>query len=172
MQPDRVEGAWLQFASTEGEQLVRIHEDGRAALVGLPPKLRDSDLEIRPLRGGWLVAANHHFPGGLREQQLCENGFNPCGSLAVAQLSPRGRWTSVQTFPGAFLPNEETREVLAESHGRIELAWLQEGAERIRLVVARRGIFHFAWIDSRAQVETTAVHVKCAGMGHGSPGGS
>lgn len=50
--PDPVGGGWVQFETPAGVELTRINEDGVAAPVALPPKLRGQYLELMPLQDG------------------------------------------------------------------------------------------------------------------------
>ena len=157
VQPDRSEGAWLALASPDGERLVRIQEDGRATPVELPPKLRGEELEITPLRDGWTVAVDRYWPGGLQEEGECQPASGSSGSslalrapariasearcseLVVAQLSPRGRWTHVQSIPHSYGRESQASEPV-ETGNRIELAWSEgEQFQPIRVAVARPG---------------------------------
>src|ERR1039458_4193198 len=156
MQPDPGEGAWLQIAGPEGERLVRINEDGRVTPVELPPKLRGEELEITSLRNGWTVAIDRYWPGGLQEQLACQpvgSGSSPssltlrprariaagtrCSELVVAQLSPSGRWSRVQSMPHSFGRESQASEPV-KTGGRIELAWTEAAQfEPVRVAVAR-----------------------------------
>jgi hypothetical protein len=157
IQPDLRQGAWLQLTSPDGERLVRIQEDGRATAVELPLKLRGEELEITPLRDGWTVAIDRYWPGGPQEEGECQPGSSSSGSslalrapariasearcseLVVAQLSPSGRWTQVQSIPHSFGRESEASEPV-ETGNRIELAWSEgEQFQPIRVAVARPG---------------------------------
>jgi len=158
IQPDPSEGAWLQLAGPEGERLVRIQEDGRVTPFELPSKLRGEGLQITPLRDGWTVAIDRYWPGGIQEQSACQpgsgssssslslrapariaNGEARCSELVVAQLSPSGRWTQVQSIPHSFGRESETSEPVETANG-IELAWSEgEQFQPTRVAVARPG---------------------------------
>jgi hypothetical protein len=159
IQPDSREGAWIQFAGPSGERLVRVHEDGHAVAVELPPKLRGEGLDLTPLPGGWTLAVDRYWPGGESEELACQPAGSDsslsmgpsrapkalvaagarCSELVVAQLSPRGQWTSVQSLPGSY-GRESFASEPAESGGHIELAWTEEEQfAPIRVAVARPG---------------------------------
>jgi hypothetical protein len=159
IQSDPREGAWIQFASPLGERLVRVHEDGRTVAVELPPKLRGEGLDLTPLPSGWTLAVNRYWPGGKSQELACQpvgSGSSlsvlhsrapkarvaseaRCSELVVAQLSPGGHWTAVQSLPHSFGRESFTSEPV-ESGGEIELAWTEEEQfAPIRVAVARPG---------------------------------
>jgi hypothetical protein len=157
VQSDPREGAWMQFASPQGERLVRVDERGRATAVELPPKLRGEGLDLTPLPSGWTLAVDRFWPGGSSEELTCQpassgsslsvrasraplgTGEGRCSELVVAQLSPRGHWTAVQSLPYSFGRESFTSEPV-ESGGQIELAWTEEEQfAPIRVAVARAG---------------------------------
>jgi hypothetical protein len=158
IQPDLRQGAWLQLTSPDGERLVRINEDGLVTAVELPLKLRGEGLQVTPLRDGWTVAVDRYWPGGLQEQLGCQPvgsgssvssltlrprariaAATRCSELVVAQLSPSGRWTQVQSIPHSFGRESEASEPV-ETGNRIELAWSEgEQFQPIRVAVARPG---------------------------------
>jgi hypothetical protein len=123
VKPDPIEGAWLKFTSPGGEQLFRIHEDGRIALVRLPSKLHGEELEVTPLASGWTVATDR---------------VRPDGELVVATRSPSGRWTKVQPIPHSFGRDSGTA-VPVEDRGLIELAWSEGESLPIWVAVAHPG---------------------------------
>jgi hypothetical protein len=154
IQPDLREGAWLQLAGPDGERLVRIHENGRSTPVELPRQLRGEQLEITPLRDGWTVAVDRYWPGGSQEQLGCQPGSGSssssltrariaseaqCSELVVAQLSPTGHWSRVQSMPFSYGRESQASEPV-ETGGRIELAWTEaEQFQPIRVALARPG---------------------------------
>jgi hypothetical protein len=159
IQSDPRGGAWIQFASPLGERLVRVHEDGRAVAVELPPKLRGEGLDLTPLPSGWTLAVDRYWPGGESEELACQPVGSSsslsvlpsrapkalvatetrCSELVVAQLSPGGQWTSVQSLPDSH-GRESFASEPAESSGHIELAWTdEEQFAPIRVAVARPG---------------------------------
>jgi hypothetical protein len=160
IQADPRDGAWVQFASAQGERLLRIHEDGRPDAVELPPKLRGEGLNLTLLPSGWALAVDRYWPGGKSEERACEpvGGGAPdlargppratafaagsegrCSELLAAQLSPRGYWTVPQALPHSFARDSFVSEAV-ESAGRIELAWTEEEVfTPIWVAVARRG---------------------------------
>jgi hypothetical protein len=154
IQPDLREGAWLQLAGPDGERLVRIHENGRGTPVELPRQLRGEQLEITPLRDGWTVAVDRYWPGGSQEQLGCQPGSGSssssltrariaseaqCSELVVAQLSPTGHWSRVQSMPFSYGRESQASEPV-ETGGRIELASTEaEQFQPIRVALARPG---------------------------------
>ena len=159
IQSDPREGTWMQFASPQGERLVRIAEGGHASAVELPTKLRGEGLDLTPLPSGWTLAVDRYWPGGKSEELACQPVGSSsslsvlpsralkalvatearCSELVVAQLSPGGQWTSVQSLPDSY-GRESFASEPAESGGQIELAWTEEEQfAPIRVAVARPG---------------------------------
>ncbi len=159
IQSGRGEGAWIQFASPQGERLVHVHEDGRAAAVELPTRLRGEELDLAPLPSGWTLAVDRYWPGAKSEELACQPVGSSsslsaltsrapkalvatearCSELVVAQLSPGGQWTPVQSLPDSY-GRESFASEPAESGGHIELAWTEEEQfAPIRVAVARPG---------------------------------
>ncbi|HEX3433996.1 MAG TPA: hypothetical protein VHT25_08050 [Solirubrobacteraceae bacterium] len=163
MRPDVHQGTWLQLAGPEGERLVRIQEDGHLAAVALPPMLRGEDLQITPLRDGWTVAVDRYWPGGVHEEEACQQGSGSsasqssvrvrsvsaqiareageplCSELVVAQLSPSGHWGDVRLIPHSFGRESEASEPVL-TNNEIELAWSEgEDFQPIRVAVGRPG---------------------------------
>jgi hypothetical protein len=145
VEPDPRAGAWLHFPTPGGERLLRMGEVGAVKDVGLPRKLRGEELAITPLRDGWTVATDRYWPGGRAQEEECHPSYahsdsfvrngprarsasSGCGEMVVAELSPRGRWTRVET-----LANTDGREPWVgepvDVHGKVELAWAETGGE-------------------------------------------
>jgi hypothetical protein len=135
---DPLQGGWVRFAGPQGLQLARISEDGKVWPIVLPPLLQaETNGEfggvLRPLRSGWLVDVASFYPGGSSERVECEDSRVPpetCGELAVAELSPAGRWTAPQPLPHSRGGDASAAEPVEVGGGRIELAW-EEGAPGI-----------------------------------------
>jgi hypothetical protein len=142
---DPVQGGWVRFAGPQGLQLARISEDGEVWPIGLPPLLQtETNGEfgnvLTPLRSGWLVDVAPFYPGGSSERVECDSRFPPetCGELAVAELSPTGRWTTPQPLPHSRGRDASAAEPVEVSGGRIELAW-EEGQPGIPTISVADG---------------------------------
>lgn len=135
---DPLQGGWVRFAGPQGLQLARISEDSEVWPIVLPPLLQtETNGEfggvLTPLRSGWLVEVAPFYPGGSSERVECEDSRLPpetCGELAVAELSPAGRWTAPQPLPRSRGRDASAAEPVEVGGGRIELAW-EEGAPGI-----------------------------------------
>jgi hypothetical protein len=143
---DPVQGGWFEFGSSHGLQLARISEDGEVSPLVLPPLMQvEAGGEywgvLTPLRSGWLVDVDTFFPGGSSERVECDSRFPPetCGQLAVAELSPAGRWTTPQPLPRARGRDARAAEPVEVGGGRIELAW-EEGSQLGAASVAVAGL--------------------------------
>jgi hypothetical protein len=145
---DPVQGGWVRFAGPEGQELARISEAGVPRLIAVPPLLRpegrSDGLSFTPLRSGWLVVVGRFYPGGARERSECLEAWEPseaCSELAVAELSPAGRWTTPQALPGSRGFEAGAAGPVELPGGRIELAWEREQAAKptIRVAVGRLG---------------------------------
>lgn len=137
-------GVWLYFPAPGGERLLRTDEAGQAVSVGLPRKLRGEELALTHLRDGWTLATNRYWPGGREQEESCHPSYahsssltrrgararavSGCGELVVAELSPHGRWTKVQTLINTDAAESWVSDPV-EVHGKIELAWAELGRE-------------------------------------------
>ncbi len=145
---DPVQGGWVRFAGPQGLQLARVSEDGEVRSIALPPLLQaETNGEfggvMTPLRSGWVVVVGDFYPGGSSERVECEEGLptETCGELAVAELSPAGRWTAPQPLPRSRGRDASAAEPVEIGGGRIELAWEegQPGIPTISVAVGRLG---------------------------------
>jgi hypothetical protein len=146
---DPVQGGWVRFAGPQGQELARISEAGVARLIALPPLLRpegrSEGLSVTPLRSGWLVVVGRFYPGGARERSECQESRDPsetCSQLAVAELSPAGRWTTPQSLPASRGFDASAAGPVELPGRRIELAWEKEQAEqssKIRVAIGPLG---------------------------------
>jgi hypothetical protein len=145
---DPVQGGWVRFAGPLGRELARISEAGAVRPIVLPPLLQaetrgEFQGVLTPLRSGWLVDVGRFYPGGSSERVECEESRVPpetCGELAVAELSPAGRWTTPQPLPRSR-GGVSAAEPVEVGGGRIELAWEegQPGIPTISVAVGRLG---------------------------------
>ena len=145
---DPVQGGWVRFAGPQGKELARISEAGAVRSIVLPPLLQaetrgEFEGVLTPLRSGWLVDVGRFYPGGSSERAECEESREPsetCGELAVAELSPAGRWTTPQPLPRSR-GGASAAEPVEVGGGRIELAWEegQPGIPTISVAVGRLG---------------------------------
>jgi hypothetical protein len=143
---DPVQGGWVRFAGPHGLQLARVSEDGAVRPIAMPPLLQietrgEFPSVLTPLRSGWLVVVGRFYPGGASERSECEGSRSPsetCGELAVAELSPAGRWTAPQPLRGSRGFDASAAEPVEVGGGRIELAW-EEGQPQIPTISVAGG---------------------------------
>jgi hypothetical protein len=101
-------------------------------------------VSLTPLPSGWIVVVGRFYPGGVPERNECEQSKVPsetCSQLAIAELSPAGRWTTPQRLPGSRGFDSSEAGPIELPGGRIELAW-EEGQPQIptiKVAVGRLG---------------------------------